>query len=102
MIQGIRHDQAEPDRQAILILEILQQPEIEIADGRPVENVEASVAEPAHGYGIAAYRIGCRAARDGESGLIEKMTDRPVGDIPIANAVGKASNGACARRIEAR
>ena len=45
-----------------------------------MENVEAGVAEPSYGYGIAAYRIGCRAAWDGKSGLLEEVTDRPIGD----------------------
>jgi hypothetical protein len=101
MIQGIRHDQADPDRHAIPILEVLQQPEIKIADGRSVENVQPCVPEPAHRRGIAANRIGCRTARDGKSGLIEEVTDGLVGEIPVANAVGKASKGAGAGGIEA-
>src|SRR2546430_13082529 len=44
-----------------------------IADRRSVQNVQAGIAEPAHRRRIAAYRIGCRTARNGKRGLIEKV-----------------------------
>src|SRR4051794_22455202 len=75
VIQGIRHDHAEPHREAFAIFEILQQPEVQVANRGSVENVQSGVAEPAYRRRIAAYRIGCRAARNRKSGLIEKVAD---------------------------
>src|SRR5205823_1401649 len=89
VVKRVRHDHIEPHAHPVPEAEVFLQPEVEIAERRAAQNIEAGGAEPAHIGGITAHRVGCRAAGNSECGGVEPTRQSTLAgwEIPVADSV---------------